>query len=122
MAQRTSTTVPALEQFMETLSSKWTILIIRELFKNDSGIKRFGELRRQLPSISPKTLTDRLRTLEVQGIISRTIYSEVPLHVEYRLTERGQRLGPVFKAIKEWVHSEDVMPQEDLEEHALQAD
>ena len=115
MAQKVSTTVPALEQFLETLSTKWTVLILRELFTSESGIKRFGELRRQLPSISPKTLTDRLRTLEVQGIVSRKIYSEVPLHVEYQLTERGQRLRPVFKAIKEWVHSEDSEPLEDLE-------
>jgi len=111
MAQEVSTTTPALEQFLETFSTKWTVLILRELFKNDTGIKRFGELRRQLPAISPKTLTDRLRALEAQGIVSRTVYSEVPLHVEYRLTERGQRLRPVFKAIKEWVHSEDADSQ-----------
>jgi DNA-binding HxlR family transcriptional regulator len=83
------------------------LLILRELFSSDSGFKRLGELRRQLHSISPKTLTDRLRTLEAQGIVSQTVYSEVPLHVEYRLTERGQRLRPIFAAMKEWVRSED---------------
>jgi DNA-binding HxlR family transcriptional regulator len=110
MAQDVSTNAPALERFLEIFSGKWTLLILRELFSSDSGFKRFGELRRQLHSISPKTLTDRLRTLEAQGIVSRTVYSEVPLHVEYRLTERGQRLRPIFAAMKEWVRSEDADP------------
>lgn len=110
MAQDVSTNALALERFLETFSGKWTLLILRELFSSDSGSKRFGELRRQLHSISPKTLTDRLRALEAQGIVSRTVYSEVPLHVEYRLTERGQRLRPIFAAMKEWVRSEDADP------------
>ena len=86
-------------------------LLLHYLFK---GFKRFGELRRMLHPISPKTLTDRLRLLEDRGIVTRTIYSEVPLHVEYQLTERGQRLKPVFIAMRVWVQSEDASQKDEL--------
>jgi DNA-binding HxlR family transcriptional regulator len=63
------------------------LLLLFELF---NGTQRFGELRRKLQPISPKTLTDRLRLLEEKGIVTRTLYPGVPLHVEYELTESGQ--------------------------------
>lgn len=90
----------SIEPILEILEGKWTLLLLRELF---NGVKRFGELRRSLDPISPKTLTDRLRMLEEEGILTRTIFSEVPLHVEYELTERGQRLQPIFAAMKAWL-------------------
>jgi DNA-binding HxlR family transcriptional regulator len=93
----------SIEPILEILEGKWTLLLLRDLF---NGIKRFGELRRALHPISPKTLTDRLRLLEERGIVTRTIYSEVPLHVEYQLTERGQRLQPIFAAMSVWAQSE----------------
>jgi DNA-binding HxlR family transcriptional regulator len=98
----------SIEPILEILEGKWTLLLLRDLF---NGIKRFGELRRSLHPISPKTLTDRLRMLEEQGIVTRTIYSEVPLHVEYQLTERGQRLQPIFAAMMAWAQSEDSGPK-----------
>lgn len=94
----------SIEPLLEMLEGKWTLQILRELF---NGVKRFGELRRSLHPISPKTLTDRLRLLEERRIVTRTIYSEVPLHVEYDLTERGQRLQPIFIAMWAWTQSED---------------
>src|SRR6266702_888386 len=93
----------SIEPILEILEGKWTLLLLHDLF---NGIKRFGELRRSLHPISPKTMTDRLRLLEEQGIVTRTIYSEVPLHVEYQLTERGQRLQPIFAARWVWTQSE----------------
>ena len=90
----------SIEPVLEMLEGKWTLLLLRDLF---NGVKRFGELRRSLDPISPKTLTDRLRMLEEQGILTRTLFSEVPLHVEYELTERGQRLQPIFAAMKAWI-------------------
>jgi DNA-binding HxlR family transcriptional regulator len=93
-----------LESLLEILEGKWTLLLLHHLF---NGVKRFGELRRALHPISPKTLTDRLRLLEERDIVTRTIYSEVPLHVEYHLTERGRRLKPVFIAMGIWVQPED---------------
>lgn len=84
---------------LELLEGKWTLLILNELF---SGVKRFGELRRSLHPISKKILTERLRVLEERGVVKRTIYSEIPPHVEYQLTEHGQRLRTIFAAMKAW--------------------
>ncbi len=87
------------EPILEILDSKWTLLLLFELF---NGTRRFGELRRRLQPISPKTLTDRLRMLEEKGIVTRTLYPGVPLHVEYELTESGQGLQPIFEAMWTW--------------------
>ena len=81
------------------LDGKWTILVVRDLL---SGTKRFGELRRSLVGISPKTLTDRLRALEEHGLVERTIYAEVPPRVEYSLTESGRTREPVLVSLARW--------------------
>lgn len=91
------------EYTLQILDGKWTFLIIRDLLM---GIKRFGELRASLSPISPKTLTDRLRELEEQDIVKRTLFSEVPLHVEYELTERGHTLKPIFQAMVTWAEGD----------------
>jgi len=88
-----------IERAASVLEGKWTLLILRELF---TGMKRFGELRAGLDGISPKTLTERLRILEDQGIIERTIYPEVPPRVEYALTPFGETLRPVIDALRVW--------------------
>ncbi|MCL5962101.1 MAG: helix-turn-helix transcriptional regulator [Chloroflexi bacterium] len=87
------------ERTLSVIEGKWAILILRDLF---TGTKRFGELRSSLIGISPKTLTERLRALEQQGIVERKIYPEVPPRVEYSLTERGQTLEPIIEAMREW--------------------
>ncbi len=88
-----------IERAVSVLDGKWTLLVLRELF---TGTKRFGELRKTLHGISPKTLTERLRLMETQGIIKRTIYPEIPPHVEYSLTEYGETLRPIIDALKSW--------------------
>jgi DNA-binding HxlR family transcriptional regulator len=88
-----------IERAATILEGKWTLLLLRELF---TGTKRFGQLRSALTGISPKTLTDRLRILEEQQIIARTIYPEVPPRVEYALTELGQTLWPIIAALRDW--------------------
>ena len=88
-----------IERTVNILEGKWTLLILRELF---TGTKRFGELRSALAGVSPKTLSERLRILEKQGIIERTIYPEVPPRVEYSLTALGQTLKPIIEALREW--------------------
>jgi DNA-binding HxlR family transcriptional regulator len=98
----------SIERLLEIVEGKWTLLLLRHLF---NGVKRFGVLRRVLHPISPKTLTERLRLLEERGIVTRTMYSEVPLHVEYQLTERGRRLEPIFVAMGVWVQSEASGPK-----------
>lgn len=87
------------ERTAEVIGGKWTTLILRELLR---GRKRFGEVRAALESISPKTLTDRLRELEEDGVITRTVYPEVPPRVEYALTDKGEALRSVIDAMATW--------------------
>lgn len=81
------------------LDGKWTMLVIRDLL---GGTRRFVELRASLAGISPKTLTDRLRSLEEHGLIQRVAYAEIPPRVEYTLTAEGRRLEPVIGALGAW--------------------
>ncbi len=87
------------ERTLQVIGSKWTLLILRDLFH---GTKRFGELRRSLGHVSPKTLSERLRDLEAQGLVTRKVYAEVPPRVEYTLTEKGRSLGEIIDAMRRW--------------------
>ncbi|WP_431964263.1 winged helix-turn-helix transcriptional regulator [Nocardia sp. bgisy134] len=87
------------ERTLKVLDGKWTTLIVRELL---SGPKRFGDLRAALGSPSAKTLTDRLRALEHQRILTRTVYAEVPPRVVYQLTEDGESLSDILYAMLKW--------------------
>lgn len=89
----------AVAKTLKVIGSKWTMLLLHNLFE---GKKRFGELQRALPGISPKTLSQRLQELEQEGIIVKKVYAEVPLHVEYSLTEKGASLSGVFKSLEKW--------------------
>jgi DNA-binding HxlR family transcriptional regulator len=86
------------------ISGKWTLLIIRDLA---SGVKRFNQLERSLDGISPKTLSERLRYLEEEGIVLRQTFAEVPPRVEYSLSERGRDLVDVIECMrcygKQWL-------------------
>ena len=84
---------------LKIIGSKWTMLIIYTLC---SGTKRFGELERALSGIRPKTLSLRLRSLEKCGIIKKKIFAEVPLHVEYSLTPKGEALKEIFNQMDTW--------------------
>lgn len=81
------------------IGSKWKLLILRDLL---SGTRRFGELRKSLEGISQRVLTQSLRDLEADGIVSRKVYAEVPSRVEYSLNETGETLRPVIAAMAEW--------------------
>lgn len=87
------------ERALAVIEGKWTTLILRDLL---SGTRRFGELRSSLSGISPKTLTDRLRDLEAQGVLTRQVFPEIPPRVEYTLTDKGRALGSVVRALAEW--------------------
>ncbi len=84
---------------LKIIGSKWTMLILHRLFE---GKKRFGELQRALETISPKTLSQRLQELEHDGIITRQVFAEVPLHVEYILTDKGHSLKKIFTEMGKW--------------------
>ena len=81
----------------EIISGKWTLLIIRDLA---TGTKRFSQLERSLHGISPKTLSERLFSLEHEGIITRQTFAEVPPKVEYTLTEKGQDLVSLIETMR----------------------
>ena len=87
------------EKVLDVLNVKWAFLIIKNLFE---GTKRFGELRKLLHDISPKTLTVRLRELEEHGVIERKVYPVIPPAVEYSLTEKGKDLIYVITEMKNW--------------------
>ncbi|WP_132120861.1 winged helix-turn-helix transcriptional regulator [Actinocrispum wychmicini] len=84
---------------LQVLDGKWTTLVVRELLM---GPKRFGELRAALGDPSAKTLTDRLRALEHQGVLTRTVYAEIPPRVVYELTGKGRSLQDVLYAMLRW--------------------
>lgn len=81
------------------IGSKWKLLIIRNLLARPW---RFNELKNDLTGISQKVLTDSLRSMEADGIITRTIYPEVPPRVEYALSDLGETMRPILDAMKEW--------------------
>jgi DNA-binding HxlR family transcriptional regulator len=87
------------EEAMRLLGGRWRLLLVWFLL---DGPKRFNELRRHLPTISQRMLTLDLRALEQSGMISRTVYPEVPPRVEYALTEEGQRLRPLVGAFQDF--------------------
>ena len=84
------------ETTLTLISDKWKVLIIRDLLP---GTKRFGELKKSIGSVSQKVLTSQLRQMEESGLLTRTVYPEVPPRVEYTLTELGQSLRPVLDAL-----------------------
>ena len=84
---------------VQLIGSKWKLLILRNLLMRPW---RFNELKKSLEGISQKVLTDSLRAMEKDGIITRTVYPEVPPRVEYSLTELGQSLKPILDAMQCW--------------------
>ncbi len=88
------------EHALGVLDGRWTVLILRELFLGPVG--RFNQLRRALGDLSPRTLSDRLRRLEEQDIVARTVTVERPVDVTYRLTARGRSLWPLLEAMMTW--------------------
>lgn len=84
---------------VQLIGSKWKLLILRNLLVRPW---RFNELKKSLDGISQKVLTDALRAMEADGIVERTVYPEVPVRVEYSLTELGETLRPVLKSMENW--------------------
>ena len=87
------------ETTLMLISDRWKVLIIRDLL---GGTKRFSELKKSIGSISQKVLTANLRSMEAAGLLTRTIYPEVPPRVEYTLTETGYSLKPVLDSMVTW--------------------
>ena len=84
---------------VQLIGSKWKLLILRNLLARPW---RFNELKEDLEGISQKVLTDSLRSLEEDGIVTRTVYPEVPPRVEYALSELGNSMRPIIRAMEQW--------------------
>ena len=89
----------AITATLDVVGGKWKVFILTQLVQ---GTRRFGELRKAIPAVTQKMLTQQLRELEEAGLVTRTIYPEVPPRVEYRLTEHGLTLRPVLQALNGW--------------------
>lgn len=87
------------EVALKTMGDRWKVMIIQELM---NGTKRFGELKKELGNITQKVLTSNLRALEEKGILIRTVYAQIPPHVEYTLTSFGYNLKPVLESMRAW--------------------
>lgn len=89
----------AVEAALQYIDGKWKGVILYHLL---SGTLRFNEIRRAIPSVTQRMLTNQLRELEADGLVERTVYAQVPPKVEYSLTARGRTLQPVLSALKAW--------------------
>ena len=87
---------------LDLIGGRWTVLVIGAL---QDGPRRFGQLERAASGVSAKVLTQVLRALERDGIVSRTVYAEVPPHTEYELTELGRELVAPLSALRGWAEA-----------------
>jgi DNA-binding HxlR family transcriptional regulator len=90
----------AVDATMSLIEGKWKSTVLCKLMVK--GDMRFSELLSEVSIVSPKVLTNQLRELEKDGLISRTVYAEVPVRVVYGITERGKSLAPALKALADW--------------------
>ena len=100
-AQTAKKELPAcpVETTLTLIGDKWKVLILRDLMP---GTKRFGELKKSIGSVSQKVLTAQLRDMENNVLLTRTVYPEVPPRVEYALSELGESMRPIIKAMEIW--------------------
>ena len=86
---------------MELIGRRWTGAILQVLLQ---GPARFSEIAAALPAMTDRMLSGRLRELEAEGLVDRTVFPEVPVRVEYALTEKGRDLTPALDELAEWAH------------------
>ena len=84
---------------LNAVGGKWSLICLYFL---DTGTRRFNELRRLVPDVSHKVLTETLRDLEEEGLIVRTVHSLAPSHVEYQISEHGESVRPLMQAVRAW--------------------
>lgn len=84
---------------LNAIGGKWSMICMYWLA---SQPRRFGELKRLMPEMSHKVLTETLRDLEREGLVIRIVYSEMPAHVEYRISPHGESVKPLIEAVRAW--------------------
>ena len=97
------------ETTLTLIGDKWKVLILRDLLP---GTNRFGELKKSVGNITQKVLTAQLRDMEESGLLTRTVYPEVPPRVEYTLTDLGRSLKPILDAMQDWGEGYKAMNEE----------
>ncbi|MEO8539858.1 MAG: helix-turn-helix domain-containing protein [bacterium] len=90
---------PVFQDAVELIGRRWTGAIVRTLL---TGSTRFGEILARIPGLSDRLLSERLRELEAAGVVKRTVFPEVPVRIEYELTEKGHELEAIVEAISGW--------------------
>jgi DNA-binding HxlR family transcriptional regulator len=90
---------PRYEHAVQLLGKRWTGLLLYSLL---NGPQRFCELTASVEGLSDRVLSDRLRELEEEGVVERVVYPQIPVRIEYQLTDKGQAFGPVVEAIHKW--------------------
>ncbi|PWA10422.1 transcriptional regulator [Pueribacillus theae] len=90
---------PKFEVAIQIIGKKWTGMIIRVLL---GGPKRFKDIKKQMPGVSDRMLTERMKELEQLQIVKRIVYAETPVRIEYTLTKKGSSLKEVIEAIQRW--------------------
>ncbi|WP_083270617.1 winged helix-turn-helix transcriptional regulator [Bacillus marinisedimentorum] len=90
---------PKFEAAFQLLGKRWTGLIIHVLL---SGPKRFKDIAAIIPNLSDKMIAERLKELEAEGVVTRRVYHEVPVRIEYKLTEKGRALESVMAGFQKW--------------------
>lgn len=88
-----------LEELIKVIGGKWKVIILWRVL---AGPQRFGELRRQMPGVTQKTLTQQLRELEQHGFLTRTVFAEVPPRVEYAATPLTTQARDLLRAMHDW--------------------
>ena len=100
---------PRFEHAIQLLGKRWTGLILDTLLQ---GPQRFCEMTAAVEGLSDRVLSDRLRELEMEGVIERIVYPQIPVRVEYRLTDKGRDLQPVVQAIHQWAEKWIALPEQ----------
>lgn len=90
------------QKAIEMIGSRWTGAIIRAML---GGLHRFSEIAGAVPGLSDRMLSERLKELEAEGVVERIVLPEVPVRVEYHLTEKGRGLSGVMGAVVEWLET-----------------
>jgi DNA-binding HxlR family transcriptional regulator len=90
---------PKFHKSVELIGRRWTGAILRALL---SGETRFSDIAHAIPGLSDRLLSERLKELEAEGVVTRVVYPETPVRIEYHLTEKGQDLSMVVEAISDW--------------------
>ena len=111
----TSNICPRYEHAIQLLGKRWTGLLLYALLE---GPRRFCELTNTVEGLSDRVLSDRLRELELEGVVERVVYPQIPVRVEYQLTDKGRALEPVVTAIQKWAAAWVTLPDSSFQSPA----